>query len=73
MDGYKKFHGDHAGMQLRYYEFANWFFCSPFMACMREQVCAIHADVTLPPDREQRSGAAEQQLYIKNMLVRFTL
>ena len=23
MDGYEKFHGDHAGMQLRYYEFAN--------------------------------------------------
>ena len=31
---------------------------------LREQVCAIHADVTLPPDREQGSGAAEQQLHI---------
>ena len=29
-----------------------------------EQVCAIHADVTLPPDREQGSEAAEQQLHI---------
>lgn len=36
MDGYKDFHGDYEGMQLRYFEFANWFFCSPFMAVMRD-------------------------------------
>ena len=36
MEGYKSFHGDPRGMQLRYYEFANWFFCSPFMAIMRD-------------------------------------
>ena len=36
MDGYEKFHGDVNGLQRRYYEFANWFFCSPFMACMRD-------------------------------------
>lgn len=36
MDGYSKFHGDYTGMQLRYFEFANWFFCSPFMATMRD-------------------------------------
>lgn len=36
MDGYDKFHGDVGGLQRRYYEFANWFFCSPFMACMRD-------------------------------------
>lgn len=36
MDGYSKFHGDYTGMQYRYYEFANWFFCSPFMAVMRD-------------------------------------
>lgn len=36
MDGYKKFHGDVSGMQRRYYEFANWFFCTPFMAGMRD-------------------------------------
>lgn len=36
MDGYEKFHGDIVGLQRRYYEFANWFFCSPFMACMRD-------------------------------------
>ena len=31
---------------------------------LREQVCAIHADVTLPPDRERGSEAAEQQLHV---------
>ncbi len=36
MDGYSKFHGDVTGMQFRYFEFANWFFCSPFMAVMRD-------------------------------------
>lgn len=36
MQGFEKFHGDVPGMQRRYYEFANWFFCSPFMACMRD-------------------------------------
>ena len=36
MDGYSRFHGDYIGMQYRYFEFANWFFCSPFMATMRD-------------------------------------
>ena len=36
MNGYSKFHGDREGLQLRYFEFANWFFCSPFMATMRD-------------------------------------
>ena len=36
MNGYSKFHGDVDGLQLRYFEFANWFFCSPFMATMRD-------------------------------------
>ncbi len=36
MAGYEKFHGDTDGLQRRYFEFANWFFCSPFMACMRD-------------------------------------
>lgn len=36
MDGYNQFHGDPRGMQKRYYEFANWFFCSPCMAIMRD-------------------------------------
>lgn len=35
MSGYSGFHGDATGMQVRYYEFANWFFASPFMAVMR--------------------------------------
>ena len=36
MNGYERFHGDSLGMQNRYYEFANWFFCSPFMAVLRD-------------------------------------
>lgn len=36
MSGYDNFHGDTIGMQKRYFEFANWFFCSPFMAAMRD-------------------------------------
>ena len=36
MEGYGKFHGDYEGMQYRYFEFANWFFCSPFMGTMRD-------------------------------------
>ena len=36
MKGFERFHGDRDGMQHRYYEFANWFFCSPFMAVMRD-------------------------------------
>ena len=36
MNGYERFHGDSKGMQNRYYEFANWFFCSPLMAVMRD-------------------------------------
>lgn len=35
MSGYNNFHGDYEGLQARYFEFANWFFCSPFMASMR--------------------------------------
>ncbi len=36
MDGYSAFHGNFLGMQYRYFEFANWFFCTPFMAIMRD-------------------------------------
>ncbi len=36
MEGYSKFHGDYIEMQRRYFEFANWFFSSPFMATMRD-------------------------------------
>ena len=36
MNGYEKFHGDVSGIKRRYFEFANWFFCSPFMGCMRD-------------------------------------
>jgi hypothetical protein len=35
MAGYQKFHGDTEEMQDKYYSFANWFFCTPFMPIMR--------------------------------------
>ena len=36
MDGYKDFYGDKESLQSRYFECANWFFCSPFMAPLRD-------------------------------------
>lgn len=42
MDGYNRFHGDYLGMQYRYFEFANWFFCSPFMAVMRDMAARFN-------------------------------
>jgi hypothetical protein len=45
MDGYEKFHGDVSGMQQRYFEFANWFFCSPFMACMRDMAARYNQNL----------------------------
>ena len=36
MNGYKDFHGDSEGAQYRYFEFANWFFATPFMAVLRD-------------------------------------
>ena len=36
MEGYKEFYGDKESLQSRYYECANWFFCSPFMAPLRD-------------------------------------
>lgn len=36
MDGFASFHGDTQAMQRRYYEFANWFFCTPFLAYLRD-------------------------------------
>lgn len=51
MDGYEKFHGDVNGLQRRYYEFANWFFCSPFMACMRDM--AVRYKDLLVPERHR--------------------
>lgn len=47
MDGYKMFHGDVDGMQTRYFEFANWFFVSPFMAPLRN--IAVKYNQTLLP------------------------
>jgi len=47
MNGYEKFHGDVTGMQYRYFEFANWFFCTPFMAYMRDMAVRYNQN-TLP-------------------------
>ncbi len=42
MSGYDRFHGDVWSMQARYYEFANWFFTTPFMAVMRNMAVKNH-------------------------------
>lgn len=47
MNGYKSFHGETHDLQCRYFEFANWFFCSPFMATMRDM--ASRYDLNLLP------------------------
>ncbi len=44
MDGFKHFHGDGTGAQYRYFEFANWFFSSPFMAVMRDMAARYDAN-----------------------------
>lgn len=49
MDGYEKFHGDVSGLQHRYYEFANWFFCSPFMAAMRDMAVRYNQNLLSYP------------------------
>lgn len=36
MKGFDSFYGDKEDLKNRYFEFANWFFCSPFMASMRK-------------------------------------
>ena len=47
MEGYEKFHGNIGELQRRYYEFANWFFCSPFMGSMRDMAARYNQN-TLP-------------------------
>ncbi|MGN0508395.1 MAG: phospholipase D family protein [Ruminococcus sp.] len=47
MEGFSSFHGDYQGMQYRYYEFANWFFASPFMSIMRDMATRTNRN-TLP-------------------------
>jgi hypothetical protein len=37
MRGYEKFHGDVTALQSRYYEFAVWFFATPFFAYLRSR------------------------------------
>ncbi len=45
MAGYEKFHGDVDSLQRRYFEFANWFFCSPFMAQMRDMAIRYNQNI----------------------------
>lgn len=47
MEGFGRFHGDYQSMQARYYEFANWFFASPFMGTMRDMAIRNNRN-TLP-------------------------
>lgn len=47
MKGFENFHGQTEEMQMRYFEFANWFFCSPFMAAMRD-TAAMYDQPNLP-------------------------
>ncbi|MCL2665603.1 MAG: phospholipase D family protein, partial [Defluviitaleaceae bacterium] len=47
MNGYEKFHGDVQLMQTRYFEFANWFFATPFFATMRN-MAALNNQVSFP-------------------------
>lgn len=49
MDGYRNFIGEWRDMQKRYYAFANWFFCSPFMAVLRKTARLNNVDRTSYP------------------------
>lgn len=47
MAGYDNFHGDAKEMKNSYYRFVNWYFCSPFMATMRD-LAVKHNQQILP-------------------------
>jgi hypothetical protein len=47
MRGYEKFHGDVQVMQNRYFEFAVWFFASPFLAYIRN-IASLYNQNLLP-------------------------
>ena len=49
MTDLEQFHGDFRSMQMRYFEFANWFFCSPFMAPMRDMAARYDKQRLLYP------------------------
>ncbi len=49
MDGYHYFSGEWKDLQKRYYAFANWFFCSPFMAVLRNTARLYNVDRTSYP------------------------
>jgi hypothetical protein len=45
MQGYEKFHGDVIYTQARYYELANWFFATPFLAHMRNMAVLFNQNL----------------------------
>lgn len=45
----EKFNGDYSAAQYNYYKFANWYFCSVFMAYMRQIAFLNHYDVIYYP------------------------
>ncbi|MDR0643838.1 MAG: phospholipase D family protein [Treponema sp.] len=47
MSGFDTFYGDVSLVKARYFELANWFFASPFMACLRTTALVNRRD-TLP-------------------------
>lgn len=48
-DGFSRFHGDWERLQRQYYEFANWFFASPFMPILRWTARKYDNEVTPYP------------------------
>ena len=61
MSGYERFHGDIIGMQLRYFEFANWFFTTPFMAIMRNMAVKYNQNL-LPQSKAGKTSFLETLL-----------
>jgi hypothetical protein len=49
MEGFNSFHGKTKEMKERYYEFANWFFVSPFMPLMRKLADTYNRTLTPYP------------------------
>jgi hypothetical protein len=49
MEGFNAFHGQTKEMKERYYEFANWFFVSPFMPLMRRMADTYNRTLTPYP------------------------
>lgn len=59
MDGYEKFHGDVAGMQRRYYEFANCFSAAPLWRECGTLRCGTIRTCSLTPCSAWSTGRAK--------------